>query len=154
MANKHEIIEHFEIDRGIINNYIPKQLLANHSDFIYCYILSKCKNRKEAVKLFLIRFLHQTTTTILRLLNACPLFLIRFLHQTTTRWKLRSSKKELFLIRFLHQTTTVRVSVNDAVPLFLIRFLHQTTTYGMLHQGNPLVVSYSISTSNHNIKTY
>lgn len=52
MAYKNEIIEHFKIDRRIINNYTPKQLLANHSDFIECYILSSCKNRQEAFNSF------------------------------------------------------------------------------------------------------
>ena len=52
MVYKNEFVEHFEIDRRIINNYTPKQLLANHSDFINCYILSTCKNRQEAFNSF------------------------------------------------------------------------------------------------------
>ena len=52
MVYKDEIIEHFEIDRRIINNYTPEQLLANHSDFIESYILSSCKNRQESFNSF------------------------------------------------------------------------------------------------------
>ena len=52
MVYKNEIIEHFRIDRRIINNYTPEQLLANHSYFIEEYILSSCNNRQEAFNSF------------------------------------------------------------------------------------------------------
>lgn len=52
MVYKNEIIEHFKIDRRIINNYTPEQLLANHSDFIEQYILLSCNNRQEAFNSF------------------------------------------------------------------------------------------------------
>ncbi len=52
MVYKNEIIEHFKIDRRIINNYTPEQLLANHSDFIEQYIVSSCNNRQEAFNSF------------------------------------------------------------------------------------------------------
>lgn len=52
MVYKNEIIEHFKIDRRIINNYTPEQLLANHLDFIEQYIVSSCNNRQEAFNSF------------------------------------------------------------------------------------------------------
>ena len=56
------------------------------------------------------------------------LFLIRFLHQTTTFRLTTQITFRLFLIRFLHQTTTIVCDVFIFSRLFLIRFLHQTTT--------------------------
>ena len=121
--------------------------------------------------LFLIRFLHQTTTASAQLLRVPGLFLIRFLHQTTTITRYIITLSRLFLIRFLHQTTTQRGRVGGEWLLFLIRFLHQTTTnneIGFLLCSCSLfdfyikpqpgefpyiptaVVPYSISTSNHN----
>ena len=56
------------------------------------------------------------------------LFLILFLHQTTTVRVLQLIFDKLFLILFLHQTTTAQFVVDYDVRLFLILFLHQTTT--------------------------
>ena len=83
-------------------------------------------------RLFLIRFLHQTTTQQLPSIGLIVLFLIRFLHQTTTTNSPPISVALLFLIRFLHQTTTVRIYERTTTMLFLIRFLHQTTTEQLL----------------------
>ena len=79
--------------------------------------------------------------------------------------------QKLYLIPFLHQTTTITLAIRCARPLYLIPFLHQTTTLRAQRSGhsgcilfhfyikpqqNELianffpVVSYSISTSNHN----
>ena len=56
------------------------------------------------------------------------LFIILFLHQTTTALKDRAVKDLLFIILFLHQTTTdVSVTI-IRLSLFIILFLHQTTT--------------------------
>ena len=101
--------------------------------------------------LYLIEFLHQTTTLSERLPVLDVLYLIEFLHQTTTDWFIEDAPQQLYLIEFLHQTTTywdiVRnfygcillnfyikpqllvLSVRPAHPLYLIEFLHQTTTF-------------------------
>ena len=81
----------------------------------------------------------------------------------------------LYLIEFLHQTTTIYSSVNKYVLLYLIEFLHQTTTrsdYPNVSRRCILlnfyikpqhkscmtvftsVVSYWISTSNHNFSWF
>ena len=123
------------------------------------------------VKLYLIPFLHQTTTKLLRSTVNTWLYLIPFLHQTTTKWYFLSKSSSLYLIPFLHQTTTsTRLSMCRGM-LYLIPFLHQTTTSMVQHTSVyscilfhfyikpqrklvlthvPTVVSYSISTSNHN----
>ena len=123
------------------------------------------------------------------------LYLIPFLHQTTTYEFYLTTINVLYLIPFLHQTTTIGVPVRNPGKLYLIPFLHQTTTSGrprrlrlgcilfhfyikpQLYIANLLtcmrcilfhfyikpqlsdayvddlkVVSYSISTSNHNLK--
>ena len=58
--------------------------------------------------LFIILFLHQTTTLYAIPFNARRLFIILFLHQTTTHRRYRIYRRELFIILFLHQTTTAR----------------------------------------------
>ena len=78
--------------------------------------------------LFLILFLHQTTTRPMRLGAHLWLFLILFLHQTTTHGFFFDTDVELFLILFLHQTTTGANEIGVVIGLFLILFLHQTTT--------------------------
>ena len=61
-------------------------------------------------------------------LDFVELFLILFLHQTTTLKRSTIFYHLLFLILFLHQTTTFGKSMTKLGKLFLILFLHQTTT--------------------------
>ena len=56
------------------------------------------------------------------------LFIILFLHQTTTVLKLWQTAARLFIILFLHQTTTPHQGARRLLLLFIILFLHQTTT--------------------------
>ena len=56
------------------------------------------------------------------------LFIILFLHQTTTRALRENLSTSLFIILFLHQTTTRALRVHFSTSLFIILFLHQTTT--------------------------
>ena len=56
------------------------------------------------------------------------LYLIEFLHQTTTIYEDVRLDHMLYLIEFLHQTTTLLVSFPLTLLLYLIEFLHQTTT--------------------------
>ena len=57
------------------------------------------------------------------------LYLIEFLHQTTTCRRRSRQVIPLYLIEFLHQTTTSMAFIRDVVVLYLIEFLHQTTTW-------------------------
>ena len=57
------------------------------------------------------------------------LYIILFLHQTTTQdydWGLAVA---LYIILFLHQTTTDRFEHLQLLRLYIILFLHQTTTH-------------------------
>ena len=56
------------------------------------------------------------------------LYLIEFLHQTTTDEPVIPLLLQLYLIEFLHQTTTGEPRRLSAARLYLIEFLHQTTT--------------------------
>ena len=58
------------------------------------------------IKLYLILFLHQTTTGSTDEVKTVTLYLILFLHQTTTENGYREYDYTLYLILFLHQTTT------------------------------------------------
>ena len=58
------------------------------------------------------------------------LYLIEFLHQTTTRDSVLCCTIWLYLIEFLHQTTTCDDDILCSCMLYLIEFLHQTTTGG------------------------
>ena len=68
---------------------------------------------------------HNVKQKIIRLWQ---LYIVRFLHQTTTKGIIRISKFLLYIVRFLHQTTTLIKGIPDAVGLYIVRFLHQTTT--------------------------
>ena len=61
---------------------------------------------------------------------------------------------KLYLIPFLHQTTTWSFVLCSSQWLYLIPFLHQTTTDGGNNVFPQSVVSYSISTSNHNLSIF
>ena len=56
--------------------------------------------------LYIVRFLHQTTTDILALFKFRTLYIVRFLHQTTTFSARAGFARTLYIVRFLHQTTT------------------------------------------------
>ena len=69
------------------------------------------------------------------------LFIILFLHQTTTMGFRRRQVSALFIILFLHQTTTL-VGVGRRVALlFIILFLHQTTTHLLVALPNSRCLS-------------
>ena len=68
---------------------------------------------------------HNMSITVLSLGR---LFIILFLHQTTTVLKLWQTAARLFIILFLHQTTTMSIVHFYLSLLFIILFLHQTTT--------------------------
>ena len=57
-----------------------------------------------------------------------PLYIILFLHQTTTYSRIDRNDARLYIILFLHQTTTPGWCLGDQLKLYIILFLHQTTT--------------------------
>ena len=58
-------------------------------------------------QLYIVRFLHQTTTSIVVHYASCQLYIVRFLHQTTTKVSPTFKMLLLYIVRFLHQTTTM-----------------------------------------------
>ena len=60
--------------------------------------------------------------------SSFSLYLIVFLHQTTTSFNTTAGFRKLYLIVFLHQTTTLTCQETLELLLYLIVFLHQTTT--------------------------
>ena len=83
-------------------------------------------------KLYIVRFLHQTTTGGHLLLLCLRLYIVRFLHQTTTTAPSCELFAALYIVRFLHQTTTDRDFISLFNQLYIVRFLHQTTTLFLL----------------------
>ena len=95
--------------------YIKPQLLASMDVFqvVVSYSISTSNHNKRdeisiLIELYLIPFLHQTTTTSTLTQPGIKLYLIPFLHQTTTAGFRLLLPLLLYLIPFLHQTTTVR----------------------------------------------
>ena len=78
--------------------------------------------------LYIVRFLHQTTTSLSILTFSLLLYIVRFLHQTTTYQNIYIMTKKLYIVRFLHQTTTIIQRIDAINMLYIVRFLHQTTT--------------------------
>ena len=56
------------------------------------------------------------------------LYIVRFLHQTTTIHLDERFIRVLYIVRFLHQTTTMMIVYLLSTMLYIVRFLHQTTT--------------------------
>ena len=78
--------------------------------------------------LFMVLFLHQTTTITFHAAKFARLFMVLFLHQTTTYSCVCSFHVLLFMVLFLHQTTTLCNVKQWNIVLFMVLFLHQTTT--------------------------
>ena len=57
------------------------------------------------------------------------LYIVLFLHQTTTQLSIIRIYRRLYIVLFLHQTTTVAMLVIINCSLYIVLFLHQTTTY-------------------------
>ena len=82
----------------------------------------------DAIVLYLIEILHQTTTAYHHPSSPRSLYLIEILHQTTTLSRVHFPALSLYLIEILHQTTTPPPQKRNSVKLYLIEILHQTTT--------------------------
>ena len=146
---------------SVVYHLVPT---SNHNVIVFVYLI---------VMLFIILFLHQTTTQAISSASQAQLFIILFLHQTTTLKIRHRPKRPLFIILFLHQTTTYNKGHILPTVLFIILFLHQTTTNGcpfvngsgclsscsyikpqQLHSvtSEQTVVYHLVPTSNHNLK--
>ena len=70
------------------------------------------------------------------------LYIVLFLHQTTTASAIRDSARMLYIVLFLHQTTTIDVGILSGIELYIVLFLHQTTTLPFLPSPSLCCISY------------
>ena len=148
--------------RGCISSvsYIKPQQLAyqfEKSDVVYRPFPTSNHNSTCAfditTELYIVRFLHQTTTQQRHGTYRQQLYIVRFLHQTTTPPSSRPSFNKLYIVRFLHQTTTLMIPLRIHKPLYIVRFLHQTTTrVEVIEDGKWLyIVRFLHQTTTYNI---
>ena len=76
---------------------------SNHNFFTLTY---------DNDQLYIVLFLHQTTTTSPELQNSLRLYIVLFLHQTTTNHHREHQHQKLYIVLFLHQTTTYQTIIN------------------------------------------
>ena len=137
-TSNHNIWQVYASNQYVVYHLVPT---SNHNSYrlspsatIVVYHLVPTSNHnllKEivgGVALFIILFLHQTTTKRCTSFVTILLFIILFLHQTTTQATSDTLMCALFIILFLHQTTTSNPFPANMERLFIILFLHQTTT--------------------------
>ena len=104
---------------------------------------------KNLLALFIILFLHQTTTPSGPWSIRCKLFIILFLHQTTTKVSLSLYNSSLFIILFLHQTTTIHGRV--CAPLGCLSSCSYIKPQHSINVFlSSVVVYHLVPTSNHN----
>ena len=94
-TSNHNYLARLFVARAVVSYWIST---SNHNEDLA---------RRSSEALYLIEFLHQTTTYEVEMYWQLELYLIEFLHQTTTREPEIFSLRKLYLIEFLHQTTTV-----------------------------------------------
>ena len=140
----------------LFSSYIKPQriIFSCSSQRVVSYSLPTSNHNSAIVSdvgmsLYLILFLHQTTTLYGPNRIVIGLYLILFLHQTTTEYDEGGDMPPLYLILFLHQTTTNRFDwFNPACCILFSSYIKPQLTI-----PNPFgvsVVSYSLPTSNHN----
>ena len=78
--------------------------------------------------LYIVLFLHQTTTGFWGTFSCSALYIVLFLHQTTTCVLGVIHHGWLYIVLFLHQTTTSGIKESKFTRLYIVLFLHQTTT--------------------------
>ena len=129
----------------VLNIVVPYSVSTSNHNSWTMFVLAN--------RLFLILFLHQTTTFTTAFKCLLLLFLILFLHQTTTTEPPKGARSVLFLILFLHQTTTLgRCSCSrTGCSLFCFYIKPQLLSGIVIFRS---VVPYSVSTSNHNLRCY
>ena len=92
--------------------------------------------------LYIVLFLHQTTTRKTTPKFTPWLYIVLFLHQTTTETPFLQLMGLLYIVLFLHQTTTPRTTSNIPAQLYIVLFLHQTTTDYLTQPTNVRCISY------------
>ena len=81
--------------------------------------------------------------------SSCALYIILFLHQTTTGSRFKVSSSRLYIILFLHQTTTTSTApISCARCISSYSYIKPQRAHSELHRRK--VVYHPIPTSNHN----
>ena len=70
---------------------------SNHNSFHHVFL---------QLLLYIVLFLHQTTTVKVVFMLHVMLYIVLFLHQTTTKKSTMAYSPTLYIVLFLHQTTT------------------------------------------------
>ena len=92
--------------------------------------------------LYIVLFLHQTTTVVDYKQHRSLLYIVLFLHQTTTWRAAILIFSMLYIVLFLHQTTTEHPELHFPLWLYIVLFLHQTTTPGARTATLSCCISY------------
>ena len=105
--------------------------------------------------LYLIEFLHQTTTKKNLVNKTFGCILLNF-YIKPQQSKDGLSVAVLYLIEFLHQTTTTRPTYCRTLVLYLIEFLHQTTTSHSSHSvmESCILLNFYIKPQRKNYRLY
>ena len=150
--------------------YSPRYLLSCIS--YYSYIKPQPQIYAETLVLVVYRTIPTSNhNRLLSCLVILALYIVLFLHQTTTFTISRTASYLLYIVLFLHQTTTLKRKGYTYDRLYIVLFLHQTTTglqlphrwiccisyYSYIkpqprrcHTAGACVVYRTIPTSNHN----
>ena len=140
----------------LLNFYIKPQLFRQiiQSDLVVSYWISTSNHNlglagSALIGLYLIEFLHQTTTVCIPCVYVFQLYLIEFLHQTTTLGAGGSRYSGCILLNFyIKPQQRVRHVVGHSCCILLNFYIKpQLSATKVLTIS---VVSYWISTSNHN----
>ena len=70
------------------------------------------------------------------------LYIVLFLHQTTTLLRFCNNRFQLYIVLFLHQTTTSKLMHLVMMLLYIVLFLHQTTTSNTQDSLSLCCISY------------
>ena len=95
------------------SNHNFRQLLFCCFFVVYYHVPTSNHNIRSNIllhsELYIIMFLHQTTTCQSFIVSIVTLYIIMFLHQTTTCGNPWYRRGRLYIIMFLHQTTTAQI---------------------------------------------
>ena len=94
-TSNHNVIAHYNYELRVVYRTIPT---SNHN------IITDVSGQ---IPLYIVLFLHQTTTSFPQWFVGTKLYIVLFLHQTTTKHKPVKGGGLLYIVLFLHQTTTL-----------------------------------------------
>ena len=116
-------------------SYIKPQLLGKSSQdktVVYRTIPTSNHNYSSLwknIQYVVYRTIPTSNHNALTILHVMALlYIVLFLHQTTTLHDVTQYGRTLYIVLFLHQTTTFGCTLLCSFMLYIVLFLHQTTT--------------------------